>query len=155
MLDAPVRNPESSEEVAPIARMVQLQHTLPDGSWHIDWMLTQPDGSGAEDDAGLITFRLPGPLHELRPGSTMQATRIADHRKAYLTYEGPVSGNRGKVRRIATGEATRWADPTSTRWTLDLIWRVDGRAEHQQIIVARDEAGSDGWTIACQQELKE
>lgn len=28
----------------------------------------------------------------------------SDHRKAYLTYEGPVSGERGRVRRVAEGE---------------------------------------------------
>ena len=30
-------------------------------------------------------------------------TKAADHRQAYLTYEGPVSDNRGSVRRIAEG----------------------------------------------------
>lgn len=29
--------------------------------------------------------------------------RLADHRSAYLDYEGPVSDNRGRVRRIAAG----------------------------------------------------
>jgi hypothetical protein len=29
--------------------------------------------------------------------------RIGDHRKAYLTYEGPLSGNRGNVRRVDAG----------------------------------------------------
>jgi hypothetical protein len=30
-------------------------------------------------------------------------TPLPDHRAAYLTYEGPLSGNRGVVRRIASG----------------------------------------------------
>lgn len=29
--------------------------------------------------------------------------RIQDHRKKYLTYEGPISGDRGKVRRVESG----------------------------------------------------
>lgn len=29
--------------------------------------------------------------------------RIADHRNVYLDYEGPVSGDRGTVRRVASG----------------------------------------------------
>lgn len=33
------------------------------------------------------------------------ATRIADHRIDYLTYEGPVSNDRGWVRRVREGEA--------------------------------------------------
>ena len=32
------------------------------------------------------------------------ATRLPDHRLAYLEYEGPVSGNRGVVRRIDSGK---------------------------------------------------
>lgn len=31
------------------------------------------------------------------------ARRIGDHRKAYLTYEGPISGDRGEVRRVDAG----------------------------------------------------
>ena len=30
--------------------------------------------------------------------------RQADHRRIYLDYEGPISGNRGHVRRVAGGE---------------------------------------------------
>lgn len=33
-----------------------------------------------------------------------QCRRIADHRKAYLTYEGAVSQNRGTVERIESGQ---------------------------------------------------
>jgi len=32
--------------------------------------------------------------------------KLADHRREYLTYEGPVSRNRGRVRRIEGGECT-------------------------------------------------
>jgi DNA polymerase Ligase (LigD) len=38
------------------------------------------------------------------PRFDLQATRIADHRLAYLDYEGPVSNNRGEVRRQDRGE---------------------------------------------------
>jgi len=31
------------------------------------------------------------------------ARRIGDHRKAYLTYEGPLTGDRGAVRRVEEG----------------------------------------------------
>lgn len=33
----------------------------------------------------------------------VELSRIADHRSIYLDYEGPISGNRGAVRRIDTG----------------------------------------------------
>lgn len=33
----------------------------------------------------------------------LKAIQITDHRKAYLTYEGPISGERGEVRRVDEG----------------------------------------------------
>lgn len=36
-------------------------------------------------------------------GSSVAAAAIADHRLAYLEYEGPISGGRGTVRRIDAG----------------------------------------------------
>ncbi len=33
----------------------------------------------------------------------MEGTRIADHRKVYLDYEGPVRGDRGHVQRVDRG----------------------------------------------------
>ena len=44
--------------------------------------------------------------------------RIADHRRTYLTYEGPLSGNRGWVRRIMSGSC-RISRFTPTMWTID------------------------------------
>ena len=35
--------------------------------------------------------------------ATATITPIAEHRRDYLGYEGPVSGNRGTVRRVADG----------------------------------------------------
>jgi len=40
-------------------------------------------------------------------GVTISAERLADHRKLYLDYEGPVSGDRGTVARWDWGEF-RW-----------------------------------------------
>jgi hypothetical protein len=37
------------------------------------------------------------------PGRPVAATRTFDHRSMYLDYEGPVSGNRGTVRRHDRG----------------------------------------------------
>jgi len=38
-----------------------------------------------------------------RANFPIPARRIDDHRLAYLTYEGPISGDRGTVRRIDAG----------------------------------------------------
>ncbi|MBV8780188.1 MAG: hypothetical protein JO353_02215 [Phycisphaerae bacterium] len=37
-------------------------------------------------------------------------TRLADHRRDYLQYEGEISGNRGTVRRVASGWTTSSGD---------------------------------------------
>lgn len=80
-----------------MGRWVLLKHTLPDRSWHYDWMIQRPDG------AALATFRV-----ERRPDeadvAALEAERIADHRIDYLQLEGPLSEGRGVVRRVASGE---------------------------------------------------
>lgn len=42
-------------------------------------------------------------LDQRENDSPTVATRLPDHRLAYLDYEGPVSGNRGEVTRTAHG----------------------------------------------------
>lgn len=79
-------------------RTVVLLHTLPDGSSHFDWMIEVPGRPG------LITFRC-----DKAPSRAPEfaAELLPDHRAVYLEYEGPVSGNRGKVERVAAGV---WSD---------------------------------------------
>lgn len=79
-------------------RFVVLEHVLPSGpraGRHFDLML---------EAAGVLW------TWELREapeiGSSQSATRLADHRLHYLDYEGPVSGDRGEVRRWDWGEYT-------------------------------------------------
>jgi hypothetical protein len=77
-------------------RFVILRHAPPPGSpraVHYDLML--------EQDGHLRTWAcdaLP------QSDSTTLADQLPDHRVAYLTYEGEVSGNRGSVTRVAAGE---------------------------------------------------
>ncbi len=60
---------------------------------HFDLMFETSPGSP------LATWRSPAwPLRADTP-----LTPLPDHRAEYLTYEGPVSGNRGHVRRVAAG----------------------------------------------------
>lgn len=77
-------------------RYVILQHIMPSGSGresHYDLML--------QEDGKLITWAIP----ELpRAGLKTTATNLPDHRLAYLDYEGPVSGDRGRVRRVDSGD---------------------------------------------------
>jgi DNA polymerase Ligase (LigD) len=72
-------------------RFVILTHDFPEPHW--DFML--------ENEARLRTWRLG------QPGDAtgkVPALALADHRLAYLDYEGPVSGNRGSVSRWDRGD---------------------------------------------------
>jgi DNA polymerase Ligase (LigD) len=53
----------------------------------------------------------------------VEAEELGDHRLAYLDYEGPVSGERGSVRRVDTGtyETIVYA---SDRWEITLNGRL-------------------------------
>lgn len=72
-------------------RFVVLAHDHPVPHW--DLML--------EQSSSLKTWRINS--IEPRQPSSQTAVGLADHRLAYLTYEGPVSGNRGNVRQIDNG----------------------------------------------------
>lgn len=72
-------------------RFILLEHDHPVLHW--DFML--------ESGAILRTWR----LDRIPAGADeIDATPLPDHRAVYLDYEGPVSGNRGSVRRIDRGE---------------------------------------------------
>jgi len=121
---------------------VELRHTLPNGSWHIDWMLAT-DSEGAQP---LVTFRARQPIHELSTGITIDLERIGDHRPAFLEYEGRVTGGRGEVVRVARGSIERW-ERNGDRWVLEVSWEaLSGGRAIQRLEVYR-EAG-DRWRVS-------
>ena len=79
----------------PGLRYVVLHHTGIDEP-HFDLMLELIPGSE------LSTWRLP----HWPPLAGDQFTPLPKHRRDYLEYEGPVSGDRGQVKRIAAGTCT-------------------------------------------------
>ena len=128
-------------------RTVQLLHELPDGTSHVDWMIAR-DQAGREP---LISFRLPRRIDELKPGQRMAAERIADHRPAYLDYEGPVSDERGSVRRLAWGTVVSEHRQGSS-WNLEIRWqdRGDGMSIRQRLRLEPLEAGATAWEAVCE-----
>ena len=128
-------------------RTVQLRHTLPDGTSHIDWMIA-PDEAGREP---LMSFRIDRRLDTLAGGEQVAARRIADHRPAYLEYEGPVSPDRGSVARIANGIVMReWGEVSLRRF--EIYWCISGEdmEVHQHLVVQRMKEGDDAWQISCE-----
>ncbi|MFW6154399.1 MAG: hypothetical protein ACOC95_04195 [Planctomycetota bacterium] len=83
-------------------------HIRPQGD-HDDWMF--------EAGSALITFQCPLAPEALSAGEVVTVRRLADHRRAYLTYEGPVSGDRGRVRIVDRGRYEARIAPDGT-------WRI-------------------------------
>ncbi|GIX00897.1 MAG: hypothetical protein KatS3mg111_4229 [Pirellulaceae bacterium] len=104
-------------------RFALLHHTfLPSqtGNNHWDLMFDQPDG--------LLTFRLlalPVPS-DPRQGHRVTAVRLPTHRRKYLEYEGPLSGQRGHVQRVAGG--TYHAKKQDLPHQPHVSWQVDLRS---------------------------
>ena len=87
-------------------KFVLLEHDYP----HLHWDFLIEDGDA------LASWRLQAPPE---PDRMIDAVPLPRHRRDYLTYEGPVSGNRGTVKRLDAGElcvddvwppAGQWAD---------------------------------------------
>lgn len=113
-------------------RFVLLRHDCPadyrDGP-HWDLMLQR---EGTTDEHHLATWsllELPKAWGESLPAepsksfagaSSIAATQLPDHRATYLTYEGPVSGNRGTVSRVAAG-AIEWVEVSQSRYVVRLL----------------------------------
>lgn len=81
-------------------RFVLLEHRWAGIHW--DLML--------ESGTALRTWAIDDPIVA---GAELRARALPDHRVVYLEYEGPISGNRGSVRRLDTGTY------------VPLIWRDD------------------------------
>jgi hypothetical protein len=84
-------------------RFVVLHHTgWPGRADHYDLMLQFAEG-GSDDDRVFKTFAtVEDQFPTGSPASNLQ--RIEDHRREYLTFEGTLSGNRGRVSRVDSGE---------------------------------------------------
>ncbi len=79
---------------------------------------------------------LPG---EIAIGQSTPARRLTDHRLEYLTYEGPVSNERGEVSIAAAGQCELLSE-SAGRWEFVL-------ASHGRFELTRDEHADDAWTL--------
>lgn len=113
-------------------RYVILEHDHPVLHW--DFML--------EDGAALKTWRLLSPP---RPGAAIAAEALPDHRPLYLDYEGPVSGNRGRVRRWDWG-TYEWETPPNAEGG-EVAVRLRGKQVTGLAVLARS-GGAWSFTLA-------
>ena len=75
---------------------------MAEGAWGGRYVVLEHEWNGVHWDfmleagAMLRTWAIDRPIV---PEAELPARALADHRHEYLTYEGPVSGGRGRVRR--------------------------------------------------------
>jgi len=81
------------------------------GEAHYDLMVQNGDV--------LATWQAPVDPTSLAVGQSVALEKLPDHRLAYLTYEGPIRGGRGSVRRIEGGQADV-IERTDSRWHVRL-----------------------------------
>lgn len=126
--------PSISDRAAAPRRFVVLLHDLPGGGRHFDLMLDQGDV--------LATWQCPQPP-EVATTAPMSVQRIADHRRVYLDYEGPISGNRGTVMRHDTGEflIERWSDT-------EIVVNLAGRRLVGLARLTRQSEAAQSWMLA-------
>jgi hypothetical protein len=109
-----------------------LEHDHPMIHW--DFML--------EAGAMLRTWRLNAPP---KPDGPVEAVASFNHRAVYLDYEGPVSGNRGMVRRWDAGTFT---------WTEDTADRVAVRLAGMGLrgLAVLEKVAADRWSLRFEPE---
>ena len=120
-------------------RFAILRHETPPGSprpLHWDFLL--------EDAGTLLTWALAEPPATGRP---IAAEALANHRTAYLDYEGPVSGNRGTV--------TRW-DAGTFQWrrrsSREIAVRLSGHVLCGEAVLTRADDTSQQWQFVLRPE---
>ena len=106
------------------------------GPTHHDLMLQEEDA--------LATWQLATSPEGMLPGQTLPARPLPDHRSAYLSYEGPVSGGRGRVDRLDGGQY-ELISRNPSRWE----FRLEGRRLRGRYELNRgdDPSQPDQWTL--------
>lgn len=112
-------------------RFVVLEHRRNGTHW--DLML--------QGERDLRTWALDAPPS---PGVDIPACELAPHRLLYLDYEGPISADRGEVRRVAAGtfEVVGWSAGK-------VVARLDGPQLSGLLTLARAETGVPGRDWLC------
>lgn len=92
--------------------LMQFVIQIHSGSGPTHWDLMLQDGQA------LATWQLAAPP-PAQAGAAIPARPLAAHRVAYLTYEGPVSNNRGRVDKLDGGDYVTLSR-TPGRWEFQL-----------------------------------
>lgn len=105
----PSRPDSAASPPAPLSTVL-LRHETGAGV-HYDWLIIDPRTLD-DPDAPLWTARVAHPSPRWISLGELELEPLAPHRRAYLTYEGPLTGGRGWVTRVDEGDAIprAWTD---------------------------------------------
>ena len=113
-----------------------LLHRTPTGCHH-DWLVGTPEYR-CEPGSGLWTARVGPASHDWCRLRRFDMAELPPHRRAYLDYQGPISGGRGTVVRIDRG----WV--VIRQWARDrIVWDV--RMRHFQGTVETIRLSGSRW----------
>ena len=96
---------------------VILQHDLPDGTSHFDWLLAV-DSNGEKP---LISFRVQERPDLVNESRWVDLDSRPDHKPEYLQIQGKLEGNRGVVTRLANGKIFMWKE-IQGGWNIMVQW---------------------------------
>ena len=97
---------------------VVLQHDLPDGTTHFDWLL----GVDADGEKPLISFRVAERPDQVTQSGWIELESRPDHRPDFLHIEGtPLDGDRGVVTKMAKGMIFVWKE-VEHGWNMMVEW---------------------------------
>lgn len=105
------------------------------GPSHFDFMLSRGQT--------LATWQLARSPLELAAGQSLPARKLADHRPAYLTYEGPVSGGRGEVRRQEEGTYELLTEGAEE-------WRLRLAGQRMRGVYSLRFVEGNNWVLGCE-----
>ena len=109
---------------------VVLQHELPDGTTHFDWLLgTEPKG-----EKPLISFRSKVRPDQIDENGWIDLESRPDHRPDYLQIEGTIDSDRGVITLLAKGEIFLWREIPSG-WNMMVSWEDDTVTEFEIVTV--------------------
>jgi hypothetical protein len=109
---------------------VVLQHELPDGTTHFDWLL----GVEPEGEKPLISFRTEERPDQITESRWIDLESRPDHRPDFLHIEGSLDGDRGVVTQLAKGEIFVWKE-VSNGWNLMVEWDNKSVTEFEVVML--------------------
>jgi hypothetical protein len=107
---------------------VVLQHDLPDGTTHFDWLLAVD----AKAENPLLSFRVTERPDLLNENRWVELDPRPDHRPEYLYLEGELDGDRGTVTRLGKGNVFIWKE-IPHGWNMMIDWGTGLLSEYELI----------------------